>query len=79
MSDFWFAIETRRIVNPGIKVVMALAQFYGVPIGQLVGEGEINTPAAFDQSLERIRHAPLGRDVVIAVARLLPPSAPSKS
>ncbi len=64
------ALETRKIENPGYKTVLSLAGYYGVSIGDLVGERHRRAPMSFDEAIEVLRHSQRWRDTVIAWATL---------
>jgi transcriptional regulator with XRE-family HTH domain len=69
------AIETRKISNPGVNTVVALARYYAVPITHLIGGIDRPAPPSltFEEALEHLKWnaSPQSRAAVIAIAQLV--------
>jgi transcriptional regulator with XRE-family HTH domain len=64
------ALETRKIENPGYKIVLSLADYYGVSIGDLVGQRYRRAKLTFDEAVDLLRGSQRWRDTVVALAIL---------
>jgi transcriptional regulator with XRE-family HTH domain len=69
------AIERSQIENPGYKTVLALANYYGVPITRLIDDPEtdLHRHLSFEQAIEVLRSnaSPEGRAAVVLMAQQL--------
>jgi transcriptional regulator with XRE-family HTH domain len=70
------SIETGKIDNPGYKILLALAAFYRLPIGELLGEPAPDIEdrkLSFEAALEVLRTSasPRFRELIVVIGELV--------